>query len=97
MDEDFLQILKGRVLEFLCNEEVEIVLFGSRSRGDASSASDVDIGIIPKNGFDRRKLTLLRESIENMNIPFKVDIVDFTHVSEEFKKEVLKDAVRWKD
>ncbi len=43
------------------------------------------------------KLILLREHIEEMNIPYKVEIVDFSTVSEGFKKMALKEAVVWKD
>ncbi|MCP4252953.1 MAG: nucleotidyltransferase domain-containing protein [Candidatus Scalindua sp.] len=89
--------LKKCVLEYLGNENVKIVVFGSRARGDNITSSDVDIGIIPKGEFNRNSLTLLREFIENSNIPFKVDIVDFSSTSEQFKSEALKDAEIWKD
>lgn len=89
--------LKEHVLDFLGNENIKIVVFGSRARGDNVTFSDVDIGIIPKGEFNRNRLTLLREFIENSNIPYKVDIVDFSSTSEQFKSEALKDAEIWKD
>ena len=89
--------LKEHVLAFLGNENIKIVIFGSRASGDNIASSDVDIGIIPKGGFNRNSLTLLREFIENSNIPYKVDIVDFYSTSEQFKSEALKDAEIWKD
>jgi len=36
-------------------------------------------------------------NVENLNIPYKVEIVDFSGVSESFRKESLKEAVVWKD
>jgi hypothetical protein len=39
----------------------------------------------------------LKEKIENLNIPYKVEIVDFSQVSESFKKEAIKEVVVWKD
>lgn len=89
--------LKEHVLGFLGNKNIKIVVFGSKARGDNSAFSDVDIGIIPKGEFNRNSLTLLREFIENSNIPYKVDIVDFSSTSEQFKSEALKDAEIWKD
>ena len=89
--------LKEHVLDFLGSENIKIVVFGSRARGDNIVCSDIDIGIIPKGEFDRNSLTLLREFIENSNIPYKVDIVDFSSTSEQFKREALKDAEIWKD
>ena len=89
--------LKEHILEFLGRENIKIVVFGSRARGDNITFSDVDIGIIPKGEFNRNSLTLLREFIENSNIPYKVDIVDLSSTSEQFMREALKDAEIWKD
>ncbi len=43
----FIQKLKEHVLEFLGNENIKIVVFGSRVRGNNIACSDIDIGIIP--------------------------------------------------
>ena len=92
-----LEKLKEIILKYLKDEDVKVVLFGSRARGEFVNTSDVDIGIIVGKGADRKKLILLREYIDELNIPYKVEIVDFSTVSEEFKHMVLKEAVVWKD
>ncbi len=92
-----LERLKEVCLSFFKGEDIKIVLFGSRARGDFVNTSDVDIGIIIGKNFDGKKLVLLREFIEELNIPYKVEIVDFSNVSEEFKQIVLREAVVWKD
>jgi predicted nucleotidyltransferase len=89
--------LKDAVVGFLSNENVRIFLFGSRARGDNAVVSDVDIGVVPGEGFRKEKLALLREFIENLNVPYKVEIIDFSEVSEQFRVEALKDTVLWKD
>ena len=89
--------LKKVVVAVLKNENVKIMLFGSRARGDNYPYSDVDIGILPSDKFDERKLILLRETIENLNFPYKMDIVNLSEISEAFKTEVQKDAILWKD
>ena len=89
--------LRDAVVDFLSNENVRIFLFGSRARGDNAVVSDVDIGVIPGEGFRKEKLVLLREFIENLNVPYKVEIIDFSEVSEQFRAEALKDTVLWKD
>ncbi len=97
-NKDYIQKLKRYVLEILKDEEVKIILFGSRAKKDNNAVgSDVDIGIIPQQGFDKTKLVFLRDKIEEMNIPYKIDIVDFSYVSEDFKKEALKEVEVWKD
>ncbi len=92
-----IENLKKVILSFLKDEDVKVVLFGSRARGDFINTSDVDVGIITGKRFDRRKLILLREYIEELNIPYKVEIIDFSTVSEEFKQMALKERVIWKD
>jgi len=97
MQNKYLIYLKKFIIDFLKDEDVKIILFGSRSRKDHFPSSDVDVGIIPSKRIDQKKLTLLREKIENLNIPFKVDIVNFADVSADFKKEARKDAELWRD
>lgn len=89
--------LKELVTGFLKNEQVTILVFGSRARKENLPFSDVDIGIIPHNGFPESKLALLREKIEDSSVPYKVDIVNLSETSQNFRKEILKDAVIWKD
>ncbi len=92
----YVKLLKKLILDFLKDDNVKIIFFGSRARGDDTAFSDVDIGIIPCKGFENKKLTLLREHIENSTIPYKIDIVDFSVVSDDFEDEVIKDAEIWK-
>lgn len=93
----YLTKLKDLTISILSNEQVKVVLFGSRARQDNHYASDVDIGIIPYGKINRKKITKLKEKIDDLNIPYKVEVVDFSEVSESFKKEALKEVVVWKD
>lgn len=96
MENIYLQQLKQLVIDFLKDEDVSVILFGSMARKDNYLASDVDIGLIPYGKFNEKKLILLKEKIEESNIPYKVEIIDFSKVSEEFKKVALKDTIVWK-
>jgi len=93
----YILMLKKVIIDFFKYDKVKIFLFGSRARGDDYIFSDIDIGIIPYEKFDGKKITLLKEKIENLNIPYKVEIVNFMEVSKEFKQEALKRIVIWKD
>ena len=95
--ENSLTKLQRLVVEYLTDEKVQVFLFGSRARNDNANHSDVDIGYIPYGEFDRGKILILNERIENSTIPYKVEIVNFNEVSEDFKIAALKDAVIWKD
>ena len=56
-----------------------------------------DVNIPSATIIDEKKITLLKEKIEKMNRPYKVEIVNFQHVSQNFQKIALKDAIVWKD
>lgn len=91
-----IQDLKSLVFETLKEENVTVILFGSRARGDFSRVSDIDIGILPGKYFDWRNLIFLKERIENLNILYTVDIVDFSRVSKVFIEKALRKGIVWK-
>lgn len=97
MENVYLTELKELILTLLGDENIKIIVFGSRARGNNNISSDVDIGLIPYGKINEDKIVLLKEKIEELNIPYKVDIVNFTEVSESFKKEAMKEAIVWKD
>ncbi|UCE08790.1 MAG: nucleotidyltransferase [bacterium] len=39
---------------------------------------------------------MLKEQLENMNIPYSVDLVDISKVSDAFKQNVLREGKIWK-
>ena len=94
MIKEFDKILRG----FAENENAKIFIFGSRARGENYPASDIDVGILPESDDRdiRFKISLLREKFENSNIPQKVDVVNLNEVSDDFKKEIWKEAILWK-
>jgi predicted nucleotidyltransferase len=97
LESKYIAELKKIILDFFRNKRVKVFLFGSRAREEEYPASDVDIGIIPLSDSEIGQITLLKERIENSNIPYKVDIVNLNEVSDDFKKEILKEAIVWKD
>lgn len=97
IEQKYLLRLKELVINSLKDREVKIILFGSRARGEGVPSSDVDIGIIPLVELEDKELAILRERIEDSNIPYKVEIVNFSEVSKDFKKSALKEAIVWKD
>lgn len=97
MKNRYIEKLKELTLALLEDEKVKVVLFGSRARQDHHRVSDVDIGLIPYGKLDKKKMALLKEKVEGLNIPYKVEIVDFSQVSSDFKEEAMRGAVIWKD
>jgi predicted nucleotidyltransferase len=94
--EKSLNQVKKTVLDIFRGEDMQIILFGSRARGDFNKFSDIDIGILPKNECNKKKLTILKEKLEDMNIPYKVEVVDISKVSQIFREKALKEGKIWK-
>ncbi len=96
-DNKYIEQLKQMIIDFLQDEPIKIILYGSRARGDNNPGSDVDIALSSDGRIDKLLLSNLREMLEESTIPYKVDIVDLAVVSDRFKNEILKDAIIWKD
>ncbi len=94
---DFESLAKKTVLEELKNSDCKIFLFGSRVTKKNHRFSDMDIGIIPGKDFNTKVLSPLKEKLNESVIPFKVDVVNFSVVSDKFKEEALKNIVWWRE
>lgn len=72
-------------------KETKIYLFGSRARGDHNRASDIDIAF--ENLPEGYKLNRLNEEIEDLNIPYTVDLIDLSHTSKDFYDKCLSESI----
>ncbi len=76
--------------------EAKVYLFGSRARGDNSETSDIDIAIDAKNPISMTQKGQIVSMIDALNIPQKVDVVDFNRVPDALKENILKEGILWK-
>jgi predicted nucleotidyltransferase len=65
----------------------KVILFGSRARGDYRQTSDIDIAI--KFRTDNNKIYNIKEDIENQNIIYTFDIIDYDKVQNQKLKEYI--------
>lgn len=74
----------------------KIYLFGSRARGTHKDISDIDLAIDSGLGvrLEIRERALLRNIIEALNIPQKVDLVDLNStIPPSLKENILKEGI----
>lgn len=45
----------------------------------------------------RELLSVIREAIDESQMPYQVDIVNLAEVSSAFRKRVLKEGIKWLD
>ena len=92
---DCLAKVEQEVCRFFHEEDVKVVLFGSAAKGNNGRYSDIDIGVLCGDAFDRRRLSLLRMHFDELNIPYIVELVDLDTVSSTFRASVLSEGVVW--
>ena len=65
---------------------MEVWVFGSRVTGTSKKFSDLDLVIITKKPLPSKVMTSLQETFSESNLPIKVDLVDWSIISEDFRK-----------
>jgi predicted nucleotidyltransferase len=68
-------------------------VFGSRAKNTAKPLSDLDLCL--KQTYDKTTLRKLHDAFEESDLPFKVDVVIWTELSEGFKKHIENDLVKF--
>lgn len=71
------------------------VIFGSRVKGTSKKFSDLDVVI--KDDLKGYEYELLNEAFHNSNLPFKVDLVNYSRADDHFKKIIDKEAIPLSD
>lgn len=68
----------------------DVFLFGSRVTGEASRFSDYDIGIRGKSPIPPLVKAQIEEALEESDIPYSVEVVDFFFLPERFTNVALQ-------
>ncbi|OPJ61884.1 nucleotidyltransferase domain-containing protein [Clostridium chromiireducens] len=86
-------IINIKSVLFKYDEIEKALIFGSRSRGDYKKTSDIDLAIFAHN-MNSTRLNLLRNDLEELDIIYTVDVVDFYKISkEELKNNIICDGI----
>ena len=68
----------------------EVRAYGSRVTGDARKYSDLDLVIKAETPLDQNVLFGLKDAFETSDLPFRVDVLDWNRISDEFKNRILE-------
>ncbi len=87
--------LEPKHFEIICSilkkAKVTVYVFGSRTKNNARAFSDLDLCL--KADYDKTIIRKLQDDFEDSDLPFKVDIVVWSELSENFKKQIENDLV----
>lgn len=89
LEPSYLQIVKSILKKNIPKQHV--VIFGSRVTNTFKPHSDIDICVMSKNPLSFKTLADLREAFSESDLPMRVDIVDWTSITPEFRA-IIKTA-----
>jgi predicted nucleotidyltransferase len=95
-NQKYLAQIKEIIFSIIDAKEYKVFLFGSRATKNIKRNSDIDIGFIGKKPMGKAYYKIINK-IEESDIPYKVDIIDFSLVDEKFKKIALQEIEIWND
>ena len=78
--------IRDIIFKFLDPKQYQVFIFGSRVTGKAKKFSDYDVGIWSKKPVPAHILVEIEEELEESYLLYRVDIVDFSLVTKDFKK-----------
>ncbi|MBU1007846.1 nucleotidyltransferase domain-containing protein [Candidatus Dependentiae bacterium] len=68
-----------------------VYIFGSRVQGSHGKFSDLDICL--KDTISASEYVLLEEKLENSDLPFSVDIIEYDKINDSFKKIIDQEGI----
>ncbi len=75
-------------------EKTRVWVFGSRAKGTARKYSDLDLLIDIGEKLPEQTKTELAVDFEESELPYKVDVVDWNNISDEFKEIIETDRIK---
>lgn len=91
--EESFDLIRDTIYKHLSKEEYGAFVFGSRADGTARRWSDIDVGIRGAKQVPGSLIEIVREELEESDIPYKVEVVDFAKVSDKFRRFALEEVV----
>lgn len=83
LDQDHLEIVRAILHEHV--PQYDVWVFGSRILGTARRFSDLDLVIVTEQPLEFTLLGRIRDAFSESDLPFKVDVLDWSALSEQFR------------
>ncbi len=72
--------------------KLQVWAFGSRVKGSSRASSDLDLVLFTEDS-DKPRLAVLREALEESQLPFAVDTLVWKDISPEFQKHISSNFI----
>lgn len=91
----YLQLIKDILVKHIPLNDYSLFLFGSRAVRNHRRRSDVDIGVWGNTPLSPIIKFKIEDEINESIVPYKVDIIDFSEVDDNFKKFAFEKINVW--
>ena len=71
----------------------QVLAFGSRAKWAAKDYSDLDLAILGNEPLPATTVSALAEDFVESDLPFKVDLIDWARIDDEFREIITRDGV----
>lgn len=86
LEDEQLNILKNILKKYFSNQEIRV--FGSRYKHTNNEFSDIDVVIVGKEKIDISTFSKVKEQLQESDLKYRVDLLDWNTISDEFKKVI---------
>jgi predicted nucleotidyltransferase len=88
LDEKTLSIILEAFHQAGFPEDTRLFLFGSRTTPNPDPRSDLDLALKAPEPIPLSAWACFEEALENSDLTFRVDVVDYRRVKEDFRKVI---------
>lgn len=92
-DKNTFPVLKSILNKYLPEPDYKYFVFGSRTGTKHRKFSDLDIGILGPSEIPGSILVQIKQDLNDSDIPYLTEVIDFSTVSEDFKKKALSSTI----
>jgi len=68
--------------------DCEVRAFGSRITGNAAKYSDLDLALCSDYVIEMSLIWNLEEAFSDSDLPFRVDVLDWQNISDQFREKI---------
>lgn len=90
-----LDLARAIIRAHIPAEAADLILFGSRARGDAHRWSDIDVGVRPRRPLPAGLLAETRSALEESSLLLNVDLVDLEDAGPVLRAAIEREGVPW--
>ena len=90
------QAIKSGAYKFM--PDAQLILFGSRARGDAHKRSDFDLAFKPQPGFTDKQYLEFEEYLEqSSDLIYPIDLIDWRTAPQILLDRIKTEGILWKE